>query len=158
MVKNNAPDSDNGDSIASLEFCLRLTRAHAALTRRFDGTLSSLHGLSFSDFLILHHLEGAAGRRLRRIDLAERMGMTASGVTRVLLPLEKLELVSRQPDARDARVGYAVLTDAGRRLHKHAMTAVDSIAREAMGMIPKNQTEAFVSFFAKLAGIHHSAI
>ena len=55
----------------------------------------------------------APGGRLRRVDLAERQGLTASGVTRSLLPLEKTGLVGRQPDPRDARVGYAVITAAG---------------------------------------------
>jgi hypothetical protein len=31
----------------SLEFCLRLTRAYATLTRRLDNALGSVHGLSF---------------------------------------------------------------------------------------------------------------
>ena len=100
--------ADTGGA-ASLEFCMRLTRAYATLTRRLDNALSNLHGLSFGDFMILYHLERAPGTRLRRIDLAERLGLTASGVTRSLLPLEKLGLVSRQPDPRDARVGYLLL-------------------------------------------------
>jgi hypothetical protein len=82
-----------------LEFCLRLTRAHATLTRRLDNALSGVHGLSFGDFMILHHLGRAPGLRLRRIDLAERLDLTPSGVTRSLLPLEKLGLVGRQPDS-----------------------------------------------------------
>ena len=41
---------------ASLEFCLRLTRAYATLTRRLDNALSSVHGLSFGDFMILYYL------------------------------------------------------------------------------------------------------
>ena len=61
-----------------LEFCLRLTRAYATLTRRLDNSLSGLHGLSFGDFMILYHLARAPGSRLRRIDLAERLGLTLS--------------------------------------------------------------------------------
>ena len=41
---------------ASLEFCLRLTRAYTTLTRRLDNALSSVHGLSFGDFMILYYL------------------------------------------------------------------------------------------------------
>jgi len=93
----------------SLDFCIRLTRAQSATVRRLDNVLS-IHGLSFNDFLILYYLEKAPESKLRRIDLAERLGVTASGVTRSLLPLEKLGQVARQQDPRDARVGYAVLT------------------------------------------------
>src|SRR3990167_901737 len=70
-----------------LEFCLRLTRAYATLTRRLDNALSSVHGLSFGDFMILYYLGRAPGKRLRRVDLADRLGLTASGVTRSPLPL-----------------------------------------------------------------------
>ena len=97
---------------ASLDFCLRLARAYSVLTRRLDNALGNLHGLGFSDFMVLYHLQRAPATRLRRIDLAERLGLTASGVTRTLLPLEKLGLVARQPDPRDARVGYASITAA----------------------------------------------
>ncbi|QAU33720.1 MarR family transcriptional regulator [Janthinobacterium sp. 17J80-10] len=140
----------------SLEFCLRLARAHAVLMRRLDNALSNLHGLSFSDFMVLFHLQRAPGSRLRRIDLAERLGLTASGVTRTLLPLEKLGLVARQPDPRDARVGYASITEAGQRLLADAMVAVESISQEATQSVPGNQMDAFSRLLGQLAGINLS--
>jgi len=139
-----------------LEFCLRLARAYAVVGRRLDNALSSLHGLSFSDFMLLFHLNRAPGNRLRRIDLAERLGLTASGVTRTLLPLEKLGLVERQPDPRDARVGYAALTKGGQRLLAHALTAAESISQDAVQMLPADQLEQFSQFLGQLAGINLS--
>lgn len=114
----------------SLDFCLRLASAHAALVRRFDGRLGALHGLSFGDFLVLLHLGRAPGGKLRRVDLAAQLGLTASAVTRTLIPLEKIGLVTRQPDARDARVGYAVLTRSGRRLLEEASESAELISQE----------------------------
>jgi DNA-binding MarR family transcriptional regulator len=140
----------------SLEFCLRLNRAYAQLTRRLDNALSSLHGLSFSDFMILYYLDRAPGSRLRRIDLAERLGVTASGVTRSLLPLEKLGLVTRQPDPRDARVGYALITQAGQRLLKYALISVEPIATEATQLVPKDQIGPLAALLGQLAGINLS--
>jgi DNA-binding MarR family transcriptional regulator len=137
---------------AGLEFCIRLSQAHAALTRRLDGMLAGLHGLSFSDFMILYHLERAPGGKLRRVDLAERLGLTASGVTRSLIPLEKLGLVSRQADPRDARVGYATLTSSGRQLLVHAMVSVQETAQNATGTIPTEQIEAVSALLARLTG------
>lgn len=75
------------------EFCLRMARAWAALSRRLDSSLGSLHGISFADYQLLLSLQRAPGGRLRRVDLAETLGLTASGVTRSLLPLEKIGLV-----------------------------------------------------------------
>ena len=138
---------------ASLEFCIRLARAHAVLTRRLDNRLSSLHGLGFGDFMLLNFLSRAEGQRLRRIDLADRMGMTASGVTRSLLPLEKIGLVSRQADPRDARVGFALLTPAGAQLLGHARVAAEAICREAVEQVPGEQLDALLGILGQLAGI-----
>lgn len=140
----------------SLEFCLRLTRAYATLTRRLDNALSSVHGLSFGDFMILYHLDRAPGARLRRIDLAERLGLTASGVTRTLIPLEKLGLVARQPDPRDARVGYALLTDAGQQLLRYALVTVQPIAQELTHSMAAEQVDALSALLGQLAGINLS--
>ena len=156
MVKGEKVISADMKSSASLEFCLRLTRAYATLTRRLDNALSSVHGLSFGDFMILYYLDRAAGARLRRIDLAERLGVTASGVTRSLLPLEKLGLVSRQPDPRDARVGYALLTDSGRQLLKYALVSIEPIAVEAVQMVSADQIEELSLLLGQLAGINLS--
>lgn len=137
----------------SLEFCLRLTRAYSTLTRRLDNALGSVHGLSFGDFMILYHLDRAPGTRLRRIDLAERLGLTASGVTRTLIPLEKLGLVGRQPDPRDARVGYALMTDSGQQLLRYALVTVQAIAQEATQSMSVDQIDALSALLGQLAGI-----
>src|SRR5215472_17172748 len=100
----------------SLDFCLRLAKAHAELVRRFDGQLGTLHGLSLGDFILLLNLSRAPGGKLRRVDLAEKLGLSASAVTRSLIPLERIGLVKRQRDMRDARIGYAVLTKTGQRV------------------------------------------
>ncbi len=140
----------------SLEFCLRLNRAYATLTRRLDNALSNVHGLSFGDFMILYYLDRAPASRLRRIDLAERLGLTASGVTRSLLPLEKLGLVARQPDPRDARVGYALITEAGQQLLQYALTSVEPIAQEATRMVSADEMGALTALLGQLAGINLS--
>ncbi|MBK6850852.1 MAG: MarR family transcriptional regulator [Burkholderiales bacterium] len=139
------------DAELALTFCLRLTRAHATVTRRLDRVLSGLHGLSFADFLILHHLARAPGARLRRIELAEKLGLTASGVTRSLLPLEKTGLVSRQPDPRDARVGYATLSDSGRELLGHAEASVLEAARESTSVLPADRIDDLSALLHRLA-------
>ncbi|MER5857961.1 MarR family transcriptional regulator [Streptomyces sp900105245] len=111
----------------ALDAALRLVRAQATLVRRFDARLSGLHGVSLADFTLLLRLGEAPGGRMRRVDLAEALGLTASGVTRGLAPLERIGLVTREPDARDARVAYASLTGTGRqRLREMAATAEET--------------------------------
>ena len=136
------------------DFCLRLARAEAVLVRRFDNALGSHHGISFSDFQLLNHLARAPGGRLRRVDLAERVGLTASGVTRTLLPLEKIGLITRQSDPRDARVGYAVITNAGHEMVVNATAVVDLVSREAIRGIAPEQVAQMAAILGGIAGMN----
>lgn len=116
----------------ALSFCLRLAKANAALIRRFDGRLGTMHGIGFGDFTVLLALSRAPGARLRRIDLAGELGLTASAVTRILIPLEKIGLVKRQRDPRDARVGYATLTESGKRILAESLVSAEVISQDEL--------------------------
>src|SRR4051812_14341212 len=76
--------------------------------------LEAEHGLTINDYEALLHLAQAEEGRMRRVDLAERLILTASGVTRLLDGLEAAGLVERASCASDRRVAYAVLTGTGR--------------------------------------------
>jgi DNA-binding MarR family transcriptional regulator len=88
-------------------------RAHAALTRALNADLVNVHGLTINDYEVLLHLARADEHRLRRVDLAQRLLITASGITRLLDGLERAGYVNKAQCASDARVTYAVLTDDG---------------------------------------------
>lgn len=135
------------------DFCLRLARAAATVTRRLDSALGNHHGISFSDYQLLTQLARAPGARLRRIDLAERLGMTASGVTRSLLPLEKIGLVTRQSDPRDARVGYAMLSPTGAALLADADVTAMQASRAALAAIDGGQLDTLAAALGMLAAI-----
>jgi DNA-binding MarR family transcriptional regulator len=90
-----------------------LLRAHAGLTRDLSAQLTADHGLTLSDFEVLLRLSRADDRRMRRVDLADEVFLSASGVTRLLDGLERQGFVERAACASDRRVVYAVLTDAG---------------------------------------------
>ncbi len=94
----------------TLSFFISLSRIHTVLSRRMDAKLG---GLGFSDFLILYALSTADGKRMRRIDLAEAIGLTASGITRLLLPMEKIGLIRREAHDGDARVSYVAIAPGG---------------------------------------------
>ncbi|HEX6490549.1 MAG TPA: MarR family transcriptional regulator [Gaiellaceae bacterium] len=93
---------------------MRLLRGHAAARRRLSAELQAEHGLTVNDYETLLALSQAKDNALRRVDLSERLQLTASGVTRLLDGLEACGLVAKQTCSSDARVTYAVLTDAGR--------------------------------------------
>ena len=88
--------------------------------RVINAQLVADHGLTINDFECLLLLARAEDRRMRRVDLAEQLILTASGVTRLLDGLEKEGWVDRAACASDRRVIYAVLTDDGRRKLKEA--------------------------------------
>ena len=136
----------------ALEFCLRLARAHATIIRRLDTVLGGHHGLSFSDFMLLQSLANAPGGRLRRVDLADRLGLTASGVTRTLLPLEKTGWVARQTDERDARVGYAVITAAGHTLLDNAQRTASEYAADLLRHSKDEELAPLNAVLANLIG------
>ena len=56
----------------------------ALLTRKMDATLTSIHGMGETKYIVLHHLMKAPSNAMRRIDLANEICRTASGVTRML--------------------------------------------------------------------------
>lgn len=146
--------NDSTDTISpQLDVALRLARAQAMLVRRLDTTLGGHHGISFSDFMLLFYLHRAPGGRLRRVDLAERQGLTASGVTRTLLPLEKIGLIERQQDPRDARVGYAAITDTGRDLLANATVIAQQTSAELLRSCPPEQLAALSAVLGQIAGI-----
>jgi DNA-binding MarR family transcriptional regulator len=92
---------------------IRFLRAHAAVTRELSSRLEQAHGLSLRDYDVLVQLYTAPGRRLRRIDLARTVILSPSGVTRLLVGLERAGWVAKEHCESDARVTYAALTETG---------------------------------------------
>jgi DNA-binding MarR family transcriptional regulator len=101
------------EQAAAVEAFVRLVRGHAAATRAMNASLVADHGLTINDYEALLHLARADERRMRRVDLAQRLILTASGITRLLDGLEEAGYVERAACDSDRRVTYAVLTDAG---------------------------------------------
>lgn len=102
-------------SLGQLEAWVSFLRSHAAVTRELSAQLQRDHGLTINDYEVLLHLRDADGCMLRRVDLAERVLLTASGITRLLDGLERQGFVDKVNCETDARVTYARLTDAGHR-------------------------------------------
>jgi DNA-binding MarR family transcriptional regulator len=103
-------------------------RSHAAITRELSAQLQRDHGLTINDYEVLLHLSRTDEGALRRVDLAERVLLTASGITRLLEGLERCGYVEKMTCSSDARVSYAKLTDAGRaKLAEAAKTHIAGI-------------------------------
>ncbi|QBA22351.1 MarR family transcriptional regulator [Chryseobacterium indologenes] len=109
---------------------ININKLQSVIARKFDSL--SVHGLGFNDFVILYVLYSSSESRMRRIDLAEKIGLTASGVTRLLNPLEKIGLVSRESNERDARVSYVVITPNGKKIFEEAKLSAENITKEIL--------------------------
>jgi DNA-binding MarR family transcriptional regulator len=96
----------------ALEVFVRLVRAHAAVTRQLSAELQQEHGLTINAYEALLHLSRAE-EPMRRVDLANNLLLTASGVTRLLDGLERSGLIARKACPSDARASYSELTEAG---------------------------------------------
>ena len=111
-----------------LEAWVSFLRAHAAITRQLDRELVTDHGLTINDYEVLLHLSRAPHKMLRRVDLAERVLLTPSGITRLLDGLERSGLVCKAACDSDARVVYAKLTDKGaKRLEAASKSHLTSV-------------------------------
>ena len=96
-----------------LESWVSFLRAHAAITRELSAQLQREHGLTLNDYEVLLHLSHSEGGRMRRVDLAQQVVLTASGITRLLEGLERSGYVCKETCPSDARVSYAKLTETG---------------------------------------------
>jgi DNA-binding MarR family transcriptional regulator len=105
-----------------LEGWVSFLRAHAAITRELSAQLQREHGLTLNDYEVLLHLSHADGGRMRRVDLAQQILLTASGITRLLEGLERAGYVAKETCASDARVSYAKVTDEGLEKLRSAAT------------------------------------
>ena len=90
--------------------------AHSAMTRAFNAELQAGCGITVTDFEVLRRLAAADDGLMRRIDIANAVGLTPSGVTRLLDGLEASGLVRKEHCESDARVTYAAITAEGRAL------------------------------------------
>lgn len=140
-------------AVNNLSTVLDLALARTIVVRDVDADLGTFHGLSLADFAILRELGAAPGQRLRRAELAERLGVTPSGVARQLAPLERIGLVGRESHARDARLALVVLTDSGARVLDEAGPTAEEAAGRALGALwPAADRERLAELLARVRG------
>jgi DNA-binding MarR family transcriptional regulator len=142
----------------AIEAFVRLMRANAAVTRELSAQLSADHGLNINGYEALLRLARAPDERLRRVDLAGELLLTAGGVTRLLDGLEREGFVAREECASDRRVTYAVLTDAGRdKLRQASKSHTTQIGELLGGALDDRELVQLVALLDRLPGVDPSA-
>lgn len=134
-----------------LEAWANFLRAHAAVTRQFNAELQTAHGLTINDFDVLAQLARAPERALKRVDLAERVLLTPSGITRLLKGLERDGYVCNRSCDSDARVTYAVLTDKGHeKLREAGKTHLASVRALFSERFEKDELRSLADLLERL--------
>ena len=134
-----------------------LLHAHHDVTRRLDAELREQHGLSLGDYDILLRLVAAPDRSLRMSDLATRVMVPPSTLTRRLDRLVADGLVDRRRLETDSRVLLACLTKTGRRaLRRAAPTHLRGIRKHYTGRLSKAQLGAVAAGLEVITGPHEA--
>ena len=126
-------------------------RAHATVTRRLEADLVTAHDLSLAAYDVLVQLSEAPEQRLRMTELAERVLLSRSGLTRLVDRLERDGLVSREACPSDARGTLAVLTDAGLQRRRDAWpTHLSGVAEHVTGRLSADEVGQLAVLLGKL--------
>ena len=119
------------------------------LARALDDDLQVGFGMTTGDYEVLVYLSEAEDARLRMCDLASRLHLSPSGLTRRLDGLVRDGLVARIPSDADRRVLLAELTPAGReRLREAAPTHVESVRRRLLDPLTPEQIRQLGEIFS----------
>jgi len=132
---------------------LRLLQVADSFRDGLSGEFSAVHGISVNEFLLLLHIKHSASNRLSRVELAKRMHVSASTITRMTAPMEKVGLVGRELDDRDARLVFVVATDAGQEKLSEALATFSKRASYLFNdRWEGEEVDQFASMLGRLIG------
>ncbi|MFL5604489.1 MAG: MarR family winged helix-turn-helix transcriptional regulator [Gemmatimonadaceae bacterium] len=132
-----------------------LLHAHHRIVNTLDAELRSEHELTFGDYDVLLRLARAPDRRLRMSELAKRVMISPSGLTRAVDRLVDAGLVERERAESDSRVVFALLTERGRDVVKRAArTHLRGVRQHFTGKLSEDQLRQLASALQIITGPH----
>jgi DNA-binding MarR family transcriptional regulator len=143
VTRNTHSSTDLAPSHPYLEHWRTFLQAHALLSRRLDEELRVEQSMSLAEYDALVVLATASQRRLRMSQLADRVLLSRSGVTRLVDRLVAAGFVDRTQCTTDARGAEAVLTDLGlTRLRRASRTHLRGIDDYFIGPLSADELGA----------------
>jgi len=124
---------------------------NAVVSKKLDNQLSA-HGINFSEFMILFHLDHTKDKMMKRIDLAEKIGLSASGITRLVSPMEKIGLVQKERNTRDARVSLVKISSVGQRILKDSSVSLNEASKDALSILDQKRINEMLKTLILLGG------
>lgn len=131
------------------EVMLDQTFISTLLSKKIDSSMS-VHGLSYTEFVIMQKLTDAHSGSLSRVDLADAVGLTASGVTRLLAPMEKNHLITKIVNPRDARQSLVGLTNTGMELYSNALVTFKHSCDVAFSLFTEREIKQLKKLLNKI--------
>lgn len=126
-------------------------RAHAGVTRELERELAQEAGMPLAWYDVLLQLAEAPDRRLRMADLADRVLLSRSGLTRLVDRLQAENLVGREPSPDDARGTYTVLTSDGlAALRRAAPVHLGGVQRHWLSHFSDDELQQLRALLGKL--------
>jgi DNA-binding MarR family transcriptional regulator len=129
-----------------------LIGAHAVLVRELSASLVARHGLTVNDYGTLLLLSRAGDEGMRRIDLANELNLSPSGITRLLDRLEDQGLVGKGECKSDARVSYAILTDVGlAKLRDASPGHIEDIEQRMSAVLSEEEMKTLAALLGRVS-------
>jgi DNA-binding MarR family transcriptional regulator len=130
-----------------------MLQVHSGLIARLDAELEREHGLPLTSYEVLLHLANSDTGTLRMGELADRLFLSRSGLTRLVDRLVKAGLVEREVCESDRRGYFARLTDAGReRFDQARPTHLRGVREHFLSKLDPNDLDALARAWDKVGG------
>lgn len=130
-----------------------LLETHEALVRALDARLLAEHQLPLSAFEALIQIAHAEDGTISISDLAERIRLSPSQVSRLVIDLERRGLVQRHRSSTDARSTHAAITEAGQaELREAAPTYLSTIRAHLFDRLSEREVKQLRRIWERIRG------
>ena len=133
-----------------MSFIINMWSVNSIISKKLDASLGSVHGIGFTEYMILFHLNKSHNKAMRRIDLANNIGLTASGITRIVSPMEKIGVVMKERNPRDARVSLVKITSAGEVILGDATLSIKQNSKRLLDDVNENSLTQALEVFKSI--------
>jgi DNA-binding MarR family transcriptional regulator len=133
-----------------MAFIMNMWSTNSIISKKIDYSLGAIHGIGFTEYMILFHLNDSHNKTMRRIDLANSIGLTASGITRIVTPMEKIGVVMKEQNLRDARVSLVKLTPAGEIILDDATLSMKQNSERLLSGVSENKLNHALDVFKSI--------
>ncbi|MEV4803174.1 MarR family transcriptional regulator [Nonomuraea sp. NPDC049421] len=123
---------------------------HSHVESRLATTLQRRHGVGLSEFRALGHLAASPSSELRMQELADKLGLNQSSVTRLVARLNAADLAYRDLCPDDKRGVYAVVTETGKARHAEASRTYEETLRTALAEADPQLATALTTLAANI--------